>query len=592
MSLDVVVPNVSEGVTSGTVISIAVAVGDQVEEDQTLLELETDKAVVAIPSPGPGTVRELRVKEGETAEVGAVIAVLETSESAAEGSGTESSAQTGEEDSGAAQEQNADTKAEAPERAAAPAAEEAAEKAAGQGQGRLVVIGGGPGGYAAAFRAAEFGLQVTLVDPEANPGGVCLYRGCIPSKALLHVAKLVSEAEESADIGVRFGKPEIDTARVRAWKNEVIEQLTGGLGSKRDKLKIEHLRGLARFQDARTLEVTLSDGSTTSLEFDQAILASGSRPLPLPDMPADSRAIIDSTGALELADVPSSLLVVGGGYIGLELGSAYAALGSKVSVVEMTDGLLPGCDRDLVSVLKRRLDKKFAEIMLKTKVVELKEQKNGVAVILEDKKGEQVKRRFEKVLIAIGRKPNTESLGLDNTSVEVDDKGFVVVDGQQRTAQKNIFAIGDIAGEPMLAHKAYGEAAVAAEAAAGRPAVFDPRAIPAVVFTDPEIAWCGLTETAAREQKIKIKTAKMPWRGNGRTLTLGRSDGMTKLIVDPENDRLLGMAVAGPGAGELIAEGVVAMELAALSEDLRKSIHPHPTLSETIYDAAEMLFKP
>ncbi|MCW8893576.1 MAG: NAD(P)/FAD-dependent oxidoreductase, partial [Deltaproteobacteria bacterium] len=286
------------------------------------------------------------------------------------------------------------------------------------------------------------------------------------------------------------------------------------------------------------------------------------------------------------------LLVVGGGYIGLELGSAYAALGTKVSVVEMTDGLLPGCDRDLVSVLKRRLDKKFSDIMLKTKVVELKEQKNAVAVTLEDKKEERSQKRFEKVLISIGRKPNTESLGLEKAGIKVDVKGFIVVDGQQRTTQANIFAIGDIAGEPMLAHKAYGEASVAAEVAAGRKAVFDPRAIPAVVFTDPEIAWCGLTETQAREQKIKVKTAKMPWRGNGRTLTLGRDDGMTKLIVDPETDQLLGMAVAGPGAGELIAEGVVAMEMAAVSEDLRKSIHPHPTLSETIYDAAEMLFKP
>ncbi len=334
------------------------------------------------------------------------------------------------------------------------------------------------------------------------------------------------------------------------------------------------------------------DGGQFELGFDQAILASGSRPFMLPDMDQTGSRIIDSTGALELDDIPKTLLVVGGGYIGLELGSAYAAMGSRVSVVEMTEGLLPGCDRDLVSVLKRRLDKKFDEIMLKTKVIDLKEQKNGVAVTLEDKKGELSKRRFDKVLIAIGRRPNTENLGLENTAVKVTDKGFIDVDGQQRTAEEHIFAIGDIAGEPMLAHKAYGEAHVAAEVAAGRKAVFDPRAIPAVVFTDPEIAWCGLTETEAREQKIKVKTAKMPWRGNGRTLTLGRDDGMTKLIVDPENDRILGVAVAGPGAGELIAEGVLALEMAAVSEDLRKTIHPHPTLSETLFEAAEMLFKP
>ena len=312
----------------------------------------------------------------------------------------------------------------------------------------------------------------------------------------------------------------------------------------------------------------------------------------LPGVEAESQRIIDSTGALELTDIPRSLLVVGGGYIGLELGSAYAALGSKVSVVEMTNGLLPGCDRDLVSVLKRRLDKKFDSILLNSKVVGLKEEKRGVSVTLEDKHGEQSNKRFEKVLIAIGRQPNTESLGIENTAIIMDKKNFIIVNGQQRTAEPHIFAIGDIAGEPMLAHKASAEASVAAEAAAGRKAVFDPRAIPAVVFTDPEIAWCGLTETAAREQKIKVKTAKIPWRGNGRTLTLGRDDGMTKLIVDPDTDRVLGMAVAGPGAGELIAEGVVAIEMAAVSEDLRKSIHPHPTLSETIYDAAEMLFKP
>jgi len=454
----------------------------------------------------------------------------------------------------------------------------------------LVIIGAGPGGYAAAFRAAELGLTVTLIDPEVNPGGVCLHRGCIPSKALLHVAKLVSEASESAEIGVGFAKPTIDVEKVRSWKNGVVEKLTAGLGAKVEKMKINYLRGTAQFKDSHTLNVSLVDGATEELVFDQAILATGSRPIMLPGVAEESQRIIDSTGALELADVPESLLVIGGGYIGLELGSAYAAIGSKVSVVEMTNGLLPGCDRDLVSVLKRRLDKKFTSIMLNTKVVELKEQRKAVLVTLEDKHGEQNNKRFEKVLIAIGRKPNTESLGLENTRIKRDNRNYIVVDGQQRTAESHIFAIGDIAGEPMLAHKAYAEASVAAEAAVGRKAVFDPRAIPAVVFTDPEIAWCGLTETAARDQKLKVKTAKIPWRSNGRTLTLGRDDGMTKLLVDPETDRVLGMAVAGPGAGELIAEGVVAIEMAATSEDLRKSIHPHPTLSETVFDAAETLF--
>jgi dihydrolipoamide dehydrogenase len=453
----------------------------------------------------------------------------------------------------------------------------------------LVIIGAGPGGYDAAFRAAELGLSVTLIDPEVNPGGVCLYRGCIPSKALLHVAKIINEAEESSAIGVSFTAPKIDLDQIRTWKNGIIETLTGGLGAKVKHLKLTYVRGHARFKDAQTLDVTTTDGKTAEMTFEQAIIATGSRPIALPGTAPDSKRIVDSTGALDLADIPKSLLVVGGGYIGLELGSAYAAMGSKVSVVEMTDGLLPGCDRDLVSLLKRRLDKKFSGIMLNTKVMEMKEQKSRVQVTLEDKKGEQSKQNFDKVLVAIGRRPNSENLGLKNTKVKIDGKGFIEVDGQQRSAEPHIFAIGDIAGEPMLAHKAYAEAHVAAEVAAGHKSVFDPRAIPAIVFTDPEIAWCGLTETAAREQKIKVKTAKMPWRGNGRTLTLGRDDGLTKIIIDAETDRILGVAVAGPGAGELIAEAALALEMAATSEDLRKTIHPHPTLSETIYDVAHML---
>ena len=456
---------------------------------------------------------------------------------------------------------------------------------------QLVIVGAGPGGYAAAFRAAELGLSVTLIDPEVNPGGVCLYRGCIPSKSLLHVAKLLTEAEESRSIGVRFGKPEINIDQIRAWKNGVIEKLTGGLAMKVSKLKIDYLRGLAYFVDNHNLKVNINNGEELQLEFEQAIIATGSRPILLPGIETTSSRIIDSSGALELTDIPKSLLVVGGGYIGLELGSAYAALGSKVSVVEMTNGLLPGCDRDLVSVLKRRLDEKLSEITLSSKVVALKEQKNGVQVTLENIEGKRCNKRYDKVLIAIGRRPNTKNLGLENTAIKLSSKNFIEVDGQLRTAVTHIFAIGDIVGEPMLAHKAYGEANIAAEVAAGRKVIFEPRAIPAVVFTDPEIAWCGLTETQARERKLKVKTAKISWRGSGRALTLGRDDGLTKLIIDAENDRLLGVAVVGPGAGELIAEGVVALEMAAVSEDLRRSMHPHPTLSETIFEAAEMLYK-
>jgi len=584
MSIDVVVPQVSEGVTSGKVISVAVSVGDQVEADQTLIELETDKAVVSIPSSSAGRVSALKVEEGDTVDVGAVIAVLDEAEE--DTSAAEPEEQQTSEANKKVKEIESDEAEKKPSAKKSDKKSDEQSKAPGKD---LVVIGAGPGGYHAAFKAAELGLSVTLIDPEEHPGGVCLYRGCIPSKALLHVAKLITESQESAAIGITFSKPKIDLDQVRAWKNDVVEKLTGGLGTKVEKQKLTYIRGTARFKDAHHLEVTDMDGKTSDLEFSQAILATGSRPIMLPGVEAGSQRIIDSTGALNLSDVPSSLLVVGGGYIGLELGSAYVALGSKVTVVEMTDGLLPGCDRDLVSLLKRRLDKIFEDILLKTKVVELKEQKNGVAVTLEDKKGESTNRRFEKVLIAIGRKPNTEELGLNKTGITKNDKGFIEVDGQQRTAEPHIFAIGDIAGEPMLAHKAYAEAEVAAEVAGGGKAVYEPRAIPAVVFTDPEIAWCGLTETQAREQKIKVKTAKLPWRSNGRCLTLGRDDGITKLIVDPENDRVLGVAVAGPGAGELIAEGVLAIEMAATSEDLRKTIHPHPTLSETIFDAARML---
>ncbi len=456
---------------------------------------------------------------------------------------------------------------------------------------QLVVIGAGPGGYAAAFKAAELGLSVTLIDPEIKPGGVCLYRGCIPSKSLLHVAKLLTEAEEAHSIGVSFGKPKIDIAQIRTWKSNIIEKLTDGLAMKASKLNIDYLCGLALFIDNHNLKIKTNNGEELQLEFDQAIIATGSRPILLPGIRATSSRIIDSSGALELTDVPKSLLVVGGGYIGLELGSAYASLGSRVSVVEMTNGLLPGCDRDLVSLLKRRLDEKLSEITLSSKVVALKEQKNGVQVTLENIEGKRTNKRYDKVLIAIGRCPNTENLGLENTAVILTAKNFIEVDGQLRTAEPHIFAIGDIVGEPMLAHKAYGEANIAAEVAAGRKAIFEPRAIPAVVFTDPEIAWCGLTETQARERKLKVKTTKISWRENGRALTLGRDDGLTKLIVDAENDRILGVAVVGSGAGELIAEGVVALEMAAVSEDLRRSIHPHPTLSETIFEAAERLYK-
>ena len=454
---------------------------------------------------------------------------------------------------------------------------------------QLAVIGAGPGGYGAAFMAADLGLEVTLIDPEENPGGVCLYRGCIPSKALLHVSKLVHETEEAKNWGVTFSKPRISISKLRSWKDDVVAQLTGGLGQLTKQRKINYLQGTATFKDAHTLTVSPVDGDESELSFEHAILATGSRPSAIPGLEVDHERVLDSTSALELKDAPKSMLVVGGGYIGLEMGTVYAALGTKVTVVEMMPGLLPGADRDLVGVLQKRLDDRFEAILLNTKVAEAKVQKNGVKVSFEGENAGKKSRLFDKVLMAVGRRPNSENLGLENTGVEVDKKGFVRVDEQQRTAEKSVFAIGDVAGEPMLAHKATHEGRVAAEVIAGENVAFEPAAIPAVVFTDPEIAWAGLTETEAKEQGRKVETARFPWVASGRAATVGRSDGVTKLIFDPETERLLGMGIAGPGAGELIAEGVLAIEMGANASDVGLTIHPHPTLTETIMESADLL---
>jgi dihydrolipoamide dehydrogenase len=474
---------------------------------------------------------------------------------------------------------------------------------------QLAVIGAGPGGYAAAFRAADLGLQVTLIDPSPNPGGICLYVGCIPSKALLHVAKVIGEAKGAESWGVEFGEPKIDIERVREWKNEVVKKLTDGLGLLAKRRQINYVQGTARFLDGRTLELSTKE----KMEFENAIVATGSRPVDAssilkwnnPPSPVSKRGddgVIDSTSALELGSVPESMLVVGGGYIGLEIGTVYAALGSKVSVVEMTDSLLPGVDKDLVAVLAKRLSGVFEKIMLNMTVEEVKESQKS-----EDRSQKRLRVKFksttanpprpsgtppeegtfEKILVAVGRRPNTKGLGLENTKVEIAEKGFVRVDEQRRTAEESIFAIGDVAGEPMLAHKASHEGITAAEAIAGHKTAFEPRAIPAVVFTDPEIAWCGLTEVQAKTQGKNIKVSKFPWAASGRAATLGRSDGLTKLIIEPESERILGVGIAGPGAGELIAEGVLGIEMGANVTDLQMTIHPHPTLTETMMEAAE-----
>ena len=456
----------------------------------------------------------------------------------------------------------------------------------------VVVIGAGPGGYAAAFYAADLGMRVTLVDPATNPGGVCLYRGCIPSKALLHVAKLLEETKHAAAWGIRYAAPAIDLDRLRGFKDKVVGQLTGGLGQLSKQRKVTYLQGTAAFRDAHTIEVTGADGAVQAVGFDHAIIATGSRPAAVPGLSIDSPRVMDSTGALDLPDIPKSLLVVGGGYIGLELGSVYAALGTKVTVVEMTGGLLPGADRDLVNILAKRIEKICEAVLLNTKVVGMTAGKDSVAVTFEGEGlGDGAKERtFDRVLVSIGRRPNGSVPGLDKTGVKVNQRGFIEVDQKLQTAEPSIYAIGDVVGEPMLAHKASHEGRVAVESIAGEKVAFEPLAIPAVVFTDPELAWCGLTESDAQKQGRKVTVARFPWAASGRALTLDRPDGVTKLIIDPETTRLLGVGLVGPGAGELIAEGVLAIEMGANATDLKMSIHPHPTLSETLMESAEVFF--
>lgn len=455
----------------------------------------------------------------------------------------------------------------------------------------LVVLGGGPGGYAAAFLAADLGMEVALVERDTRLGGTCLLRGCIPSKALLHVGRVMAEAREMEEWGIDFAKPKVHLDALRARKDKVISSLTGGLAQLARRRNVTIVHGAARFTSSTSLEVAAAEpgGKSQTITFDHCILASGSRPARIPAFDIGSPRVMDSTAALELADIPESLLVVGGGYIGLEMGTVYAELGSKVSVVELTDTLLPGADRDLVKPLQQRLEKLFEKIHLKTKVVKLEDKGAKVAVHFDGPDGQTVK-EFARVLVAVGRRPNSDGLGLENTQVVVNAKGFVEVDGQQRTADPRILAIGDVCGEPMLAHRASHQGKVAVEALHGEAALFAPRAIPAVVFTDPEIAWAGLTEQEAAAQGRAVEVSKYPWAASGRAHALGRTDGVTKILVDAETDTVLGVGIAGPGAGELIAEGVLAIEMGCSARDLMEAIHPHPTLGETVAFSAENYF--
>ena len=450
----------------------------------------------------------------------------------------------------------------------------------------LVVVGSGPGGYAAAFLAADKGMKVTMVSTDERPGGACLHVGCIPSKALLHAAKLITDATEAPHWGIHFEKPRIDVTTLRNQTGKVIDTMSKNLLDLAKRRGVEYVRARATFEDSNTLR--LDNG--TRRRFQNCILATGSSPTRVPSLSLESRRVMDSTGGLRLDEVPKRLLVVGGGYIGLELGYVYAALGSKVTVVELTDGLLPGVDRDLVLPLQKRLTPLFDKIYLNTKVVKIAESGKGIKATLEGEEVADKEPVFDAVLVAVGRKPNTRDLGLENTKAKVNAKGFVEVDNQLRTADPHIFAIGDIAGEPMLAHNATYEGKIAVEVILGEPAIVDARAIPAVVFTDPEIAWCGLTETEARRDNRKVKSARFPWAASGRAMTLARTEGLTKLVLDPEDERVLGVGIVGPGAGELIGEAVLAVEMGASARDLSMIIHPHPTLTETVGEAAESIY--
>ncbi len=453
----------------------------------------------------------------------------------------------------------------------------------------VAVIGAGPGGYPAAFALADKGKKVTLIDPELNPGGVCLYRGCIPSKALLHAAKVAEEARDAADFGLSYEEPKIDPGKLFSWKDEVVSKLTDGLRTLVKARKVNYLRGRASFTSSSTLRVVTASGEEREVVFENAIISTGSVSRSIPGVDFGSPNVVDSDGALSMGEIPKSLLVVGGGYIGLELGTFFSSLGTEVTVVEMLPGIVQGVDRDLARVLKKRLDQKFRSIMLETKLISINELDNEVKVSFEAD-GESFQEKYEKVLISVGRVPYTEGLGLENTRVGVDEKGFIKTDSQRKTADPAIFAIGDVAEEPMLAHKATYEAKIVAEVITGAKTQYDPRAVPAVIFTDPEIAWCGVTESEARESGMEVDVSKFPWAASGRALTLNRTDGLTKLITHKGTGRVIGVGIVGPQAGELISESVLAIEMGTTAEDIAFSIHPHPTLTETIMEAAEGIY--
>ncbi|WP_341861383.1 dihydrolipoyl dehydrogenase [Gymnodinialimonas sp. 57CJ19] len=563
--MEVKVPDIGD-FNDVPVVTILVEVGDTIAPEDPLIEIESDKATMEVPSPSGGVVKEIKVAEGDKVSQGSLILLLEGAEAA-----------------------QAPTDAPAKEApATAPSAVAATGTASGQGDlhAEVVVLGSGPGGYTAAFRAADLGKSVILIEKYDNLGGVCLNVGCIPSKALLHAAKVITEAEEMADHGVKFSKPKIDIDALRDWKSSVVNQLTGGLGGLAKARKVKTVTGFGKFTGPNMIAVE-NDGTTTTVSFDQCIIAAGSEPVKMPFIPHDDPRVIDSTGALELTQIPKRLLVLGGGIIGLEMGCVYDALGSKVTVVEFMDQIIPGCDKDIVKPLQKRIEGRYEAVLTKTKVTAVEAQKKGLKVTMEGPDGEKSD-TFDMVLVSVGRRPNGALIDAEKAGVAVDERGFIAVDSQQRTGQSHIFAIGDVVGQPMLAHKAVHEGKVAAEVCAGHKRHFDAKVIPSVAYTDPEVAWVGVTETEAKAKGLKVAKGVFPWAASGRSLSLGRSEGITKLIFDPSDDRVIGAGIVGPNAGDLIAEVALAIEMGADAVDLGHTIHPHPTLSETVNFAAEM----
>ena len=536
------------------IIAVLVKPGDAVEPDTPLLTLETDKATIDVPASQSGTITQVLVEVGGRASQGTPLVRITPSATAT-----------------------------AKPVVATPVSETAQVDDAARSV-QVLVLGAGPGGYTAAFRAADLGQQVLLVERWPTLGGVCLNVGCIPSKALLHAAKVIDEASAMSEHGVRFGKPEIDLEALRGWKNRVVGKLTGGLSGLARQRKVEVVQGTARFVAPHVVEVT-HDGQSERIRFQHCIVAAGSEPIRLPFLPKDPR-IIDSTGALELRRTDGRMLVIGGGIIGLEMACVYEALGARVTVVELTSQLIPGCDADLVKPLEKRLRPRYEQVLLNTRVTAVRAEADGIHVTFEDAKGSTTQ-VFEQVLSAVGRTPNGRTLNAEAAGLKVDERGFIAVDRQMRTNVPHIFAIGDIVGQPMLAHKATHEGRVAAEVIAGQKSFFDARVIPSVAYTDPEVAWVGLTETAAKAQGLTVEKGVFPWAASGRSLSVGRDEGFTKLLIDPATHRVVGGGIVGPNAGELIAEIALAIEMGAAAADIGLTIHPHPTLSESVGMAAE-----